>query len=142
MVGVSDAKEEATFERGQVNGSLSLPTVPEVKYGYYFQLFATAPYFQPETIRTCVEKLTSSEEYDSCFTATENTGWSTIQSTIVPGSCLAARICWLSLRKRLVFTVFAVPPWNVTAAALAANRISIRSVSLRLLILIQKKIWR
>lgn len=45
------------------------------QYDYYFQLFATAPYLQPETIRTCVEKLTSSEEYDSCFTATENHGF-------------------------------------------------------------------
>ena len=40
-------------------------------YDYYFQLFATAPYMQPETIRACFEKLTSSIEYDSCFTATE-----------------------------------------------------------------------
>ncbi|MBE6070250.1 MAG: acylneuraminate cytidylyltransferase family protein [Clostridium lundense] len=41
-------------------------------YDYYFQLFATAPYLQPESIRKCYEKLTSSTEYDSCFTATEN----------------------------------------------------------------------
>ena len=41
-------------------------------YDYYFQLFATAPYMQPQTIRTCWEKLTSSSEYDSCFPATEN----------------------------------------------------------------------
>jgi N-acylneuraminate cytidylyltransferase len=42
------------------------------EYDYYFQLFATAPYMQPETICRCWEKLTSSSEYDSCFTATEN----------------------------------------------------------------------
>lgn len=42
------------------------------EYDYYFQLFATAPYMQPETIRACYEKLVSSEEYDSCFTAIEN----------------------------------------------------------------------
>ena len=41
-------------------------------YDYYFQLFATAPYMQPETIRACYNMLTSSGEYDSCFTATEN----------------------------------------------------------------------
>lgn len=41
-------------------------------YDYYFQLFATAPYMQSDTIKNCVEKLLSSEEYDSCFTATEN----------------------------------------------------------------------
>lgn len=41
-------------------------------YDYYFQLFATAPYMQPETIKSCYYKLIASEEYDSCFTATEN----------------------------------------------------------------------
>lgn len=41
-------------------------------YDYYFQLFATAPYMQPETIRKCYNMLISSEEYDSCFTALEN----------------------------------------------------------------------
>lgn len=41
-------------------------------YDYYFQLFATAPYMQPETIRICYEKLITSEAYDSCFTALEN----------------------------------------------------------------------
>ena len=44
-------------------------------YDYYFQLFATAPYMRPETICACWEKLTSSTEYDSCFTATENHGF-------------------------------------------------------------------
>jgi N-acylneuraminate cytidylyltransferase len=42
------------------------------EYDYYFQLFATAPYMRPETIRACWERLTGSAEYDSCFTATEN----------------------------------------------------------------------
>lgn len=41
-------------------------------YDYYFQLFATAPYMQPGTIKACYEKLVSSEEYDSCFTALKN----------------------------------------------------------------------
>lgn len=41
-------------------------------YDYYFQLFATAPYMQPETIRKCYNMLISSEEYDSCFPALEN----------------------------------------------------------------------
>lgn len=41
------------------------------QYDYYFQLFATAPYMQEETIRTCYEHLISSEEYD-CFTAVAN----------------------------------------------------------------------
>lgn len=41
-------------------------------YDYYFQLFATAPYMHPDTIRACFNTLISSEEYDSCFTATAN----------------------------------------------------------------------
>ncbi len=42
------------------------------EFDYYFQLFATAPYLKPESIRACFERLTSSSTYDSCFTATEN----------------------------------------------------------------------
>lgn len=45
------------------------------EYDYYFQLFATAPYSQPGTIKVCYDKLLSSEEHDSCFTATENHGF-------------------------------------------------------------------
>lgn len=41
-------------------------------YDYYFQLFATAPYMQPDTIRVCYNQLIGSGEYDSCFTALEN----------------------------------------------------------------------
>ena len=41
-------------------------------YDFYFQLFATAPYLQPSSIESCYNRLTSSTEYDSCFTATEN----------------------------------------------------------------------
>lgn len=44
-------------------------------YDYYFQLFATAPYLQPETIRACVEKLADSQAHDSCFTACEHHGF-------------------------------------------------------------------
>ena len=42
------------------------------QYDYYFQLFATAPYLQPESIRACFDALVSSEEYDSCFNALKN----------------------------------------------------------------------
>ena len=45
------------------------------EYEYYFQLFATAPYLQPGTIKSCYDKLITSEEYDCCFTATENHGF-------------------------------------------------------------------
>ena len=44
-------------------------------YDYYFQLFATAPFLQPESIRACFNTLVSSAEYDSCFTATANHGF-------------------------------------------------------------------
>jgi len=44
-------------------------------YDLYFQIFATAPYLQPETIKCCVEKLMNSEEYDSCFTAVRHQGF-------------------------------------------------------------------
>lgn len=44
-------------------------------FDYYFQLFATAPYLQPNTITKCVTKLIFSEIFDSCFTATENHGF-------------------------------------------------------------------
>lgn len=42
------------------------------EYEYYFQLFATAPYLQPKSIKDCFDILSGSEEYDSCFTAIEN----------------------------------------------------------------------
>lgn len=44
-------------------------------YDYYFQLFVTAPYLQPESIRKCYEILIENNDYDSCFTATENHGF-------------------------------------------------------------------
>lgn len=45
------------------------------EYDYYFQAFATAPFLQAESIRACFQKLTIDDEYDSCFTATENHGF-------------------------------------------------------------------
>lgn len=45
------------------------------EYDFYFQLFATAPFLQPETIRICWQRLTEGDAYDSCFTATENHGF-------------------------------------------------------------------
>ena len=34
-------------------------------YDFYFQLYATAPFLKPETIRACVDKLTHTTNYDS-----------------------------------------------------------------------------
>lgn len=45
------------------------------EYDYYFQLFATAPYLQVQTICQCVNALVSSAEYDSCFTAQRHQGF-------------------------------------------------------------------
>lgn len=44
-------------------------------FDLYFQLFATAPFLKPETIRECVMKLEDSLDHDSIFTATEEKGW-------------------------------------------------------------------
>lgn len=38
-------------------------------YDFYFQLFATAPFLSPASIRQCFDALTMSDEFDSCFTA-------------------------------------------------------------------------
>lgn len=51
------------------------------EFDYYFQLFATAPYLQPDSIRFCVNSLIQSEEYDSCFTAIENHGFYWLNDT-------------------------------------------------------------
>lgn len=45
------------------------------EYDYYFQLFATAPFLQSNTIQSCVNTLVGSTKYDSCFTATRNNGF-------------------------------------------------------------------
>lgn len=50
-------------------------------YDYYFQLFATAPFLQPASIKACVDKLVNSEVYDSCFTALENHGFYWLNNT-------------------------------------------------------------
>ncbi len=52
-------------------------------YDYYFQLFATAPYLQPESIRDCVNTLTSSAIYDSCFTAIRHQGFFWLNNTSI-----------------------------------------------------------
>lgn len=45
------------------------------EYDFYFQLFATAPYLQPSSIKACYDKLITSAEYDSCFTACDHYGF-------------------------------------------------------------------
>tara|TARA_R110002110_G_scaffold70409_2_gene188977 strand:+ start:6977 stop:7624 length:648 start_codon:yes stop_codon:yes gene_type:complete len=50
------------------------------EYDFYFQLYATAPFLKPETIRACVDKLTHTTNYDSILTATEEYGWHWFQN--------------------------------------------------------------
>ena len=45
------------------------------EYDCYFQLFATAPFLQPEAIRACVGRLESDGGCDSCFTAVRRQGF-------------------------------------------------------------------
>jgi len=70
-------KRKPELEKNSANGNDLLvhhfTLYPD--YDYYFQLFATAPYMQPKTIKACFNRLTTSEEYDSCFTALENYGF-------------------------------------------------------------------
>lgn len=69
---VIDRKPELAENTANGNDLLVYQFQQYPQYDYYFQLFATAPYLQPETIRICYDRLTESGEYDSCFTATEN----------------------------------------------------------------------
>ena len=49
-------------------------------YDFYFQLYATAPFLKPETIKSCVDTLTHTAKYDSILTATEEYGWHWFQN--------------------------------------------------------------
>ncbi len=70
--GVIERKEELSKNTANGNDLLVYHFEQYPFYDYYFQLFATAPYMQPRTIKKCFDILTSSNQYDSCFTATEN----------------------------------------------------------------------
>lgn len=72
---VIERKPELALNSANGNDLLSYHYELYPMYDYYFQLFATAPYLQPKTIKDCVSYLLSSGEYDSCFTATENHGF-------------------------------------------------------------------
>jgi len=69
---VIDRKPELALNTANGNDLLVAHFLQFPEYDFYFQLFATAPYLQPASIRACYHKLTSSTKYDSCFTATEN----------------------------------------------------------------------
>lgn len=68
-------KPELALNTANGNDLLNYHVELHPEYDYYFQLFATAPFLQAKTIQECVNKLLSSAEYDSCFTATANHGF-------------------------------------------------------------------
>jgi CMP-N-acetylneuraminic acid synthetase len=72
---VIDRPEYMTADN--INGNdLLVYDYEAVKDGdYLFQLFATAPLLKAETIKECVDFLKKNQDYDSIFTATEETGW-------------------------------------------------------------------
>ena len=69
---VIERKPELALNTANGNDLLVYHYMQFPEYDYYFQLFATAPYLQPASIKACFDRLTSSTSYDSCFTATEN----------------------------------------------------------------------
>ena len=78
---VIERKEELARNTANGNDLLIYHYNLHPEFDYYFQLFATAPYLQPQTIITCVNTLTSSSVYDSVFTATENHGFYWLNDT-------------------------------------------------------------
>lgn len=72
---VLQRKAELAGNSANGNDLLVYHYITHPDYDFYFQLFATAPYLQPDTIRDCFNKFTTSDIYDSCFTATFNHGF-------------------------------------------------------------------
>lgn len=79
---IIDRREE--LARNTANGNDLLNHHFELfpNYDYYFQLFATAPYLQPNSIKACVDALTGSV-YDSCFTAVKHQGFFWLNNTSI-----------------------------------------------------------
>ena len=80
---IIDRREE--LARNTANGNDLLNHHFELfpNYDYYFQLFATAPYLQPNSIKACVDALTDSSIYDSCFTAIKHQGFFWLNNTSI-----------------------------------------------------------
>ncbi len=72
---VIDRKPELAQATANGNDLLVHHYLLHPDYDYYFQLFATAPYLQPDSIRKCCDGLLSDGRYDSCFTAVKNQGF-------------------------------------------------------------------
>lgn len=64
-----DRKEELASNSANGNDLLNHHYTLYPDFDIYFQAFATAPFLQSKSIQKCVEALTLSNQYDSCFTA-------------------------------------------------------------------------
>lgn len=80
---VIERREELARNTANGNDLLNYHFEKFPEYDYYFQLFATAPYLQPSSIKACVDKLTNSNEYDSCFTAIKHQGFFWLNNTSI-----------------------------------------------------------
>lgn len=76
-------KEELARNTANGNDLLNYHFESYPDYDYYFQLFATAPYLQSESIKSCVYKLINSNIYDSCFTALKHHGFFWLNNTSI-----------------------------------------------------------
>ena len=72
---VIERKEELAKNSANGNDLLIYHQQLFPNYDYYFQLFATAPFLQSESIKACYNMLIKSEKYDSCFTANIHNGF-------------------------------------------------------------------
>lgn len=70
--GVIERKPELLKRDANGNDLLTYHYSLYPDFDCYFQLFATAPFLQPKSIRSCYEQFISNAEYDSCFTAVKN----------------------------------------------------------------------
>lgn len=68
-VKIIERKEELARNTANGNDLLNYHFALHPEYDYYFQLFATAPFLQPNSIADAVNKLVGSSVYDSTFTA-------------------------------------------------------------------------
>ena len=75
-----ERKPELTLDTANGNDVFHYDIDHIDEYDFYFQLYATAPFLKPETIRACVDKLTHTTKYDSILTATEEYGWHWFQN--------------------------------------------------------------
>lgn len=80
---VIERREELARNTANGNDLLNYHFEKFPEYDYYFQLFATAPYLQPSSIKACADKLTNSTEYDSCFTAIKHQGFFWLNNTSI-----------------------------------------------------------